>query len=221
METAVLEGTLVSLMIGIGLSAACGFRIFVPFLVMNLAARAGYLELAGGWEWIGSTPALIAFGAATSLEIGAYYVPFLDNLLDTVSTPSAVVAGVLVTASQVSEMHPFFGWAVAIIAGGGASGLVQGLTTITRQVSSFATGGFGNPIFSTFEAGGLDLHDPAGDLRSADGGRRDAPAGLLRPAQVQPATSKKDRNRGHDRLIAHPPIAIRRTRPQRTRPQRT
>ena len=153
METAVLEGTLVSLMIGIGLSAACGFRIFVPFLVMNLAARAGYLELAGGWEWIGSTPALIAFGAATSLEIGAYYVPFLDNLLDTVSTPSAVVAGVLVTASQVSEMHPFFGWAVAIIAGGGASGLVQGLTTITRQVSSFATGGFGNPIFSTFEAG--------------------------------------------------------------------
>lgn len=153
METAVLEGTLVSLMIGIGLSAACGFRIFVPFLVMNLASRAGYLTLAEGWDWIGSTPAMIAFLSATLLEVGAYYVPFLDNLLDTVSTPSAVVAGVLVTASQVGDMHPFFGWAVAIIAGGGAAGLVQGLTTITRSLSSMATAGFGNPIFSTFEAG--------------------------------------------------------------------
>lgn len=153
MDTAILEGTLVSLMIGIGLSAACGFRIFVPFLVMNLAARAGYLTLADGWDWIGSTPAMVAFASATLLEVGAYYVPFLDNLLDTVSTPSAVVAGVLVTASQVGDMHPFFGWAVAIIAGGGAAGLVQGLTTITRQVSSLATAGFGNPIFSTFEAG--------------------------------------------------------------------
>lgn len=153
MENAFFEGTLLSLMIGLGLSAACGFRVFVPLLVMNLAVRAEALTLAPGFEWIGSTPALVAFGAATLLEVGGYYLPVIDNLLDAAATPSAVVAGVLTTASQIHDMHPFLAWGVAIIAGGGAAGVVQGLTTITRQLSTLATGGLGNPFFSTFEAG--------------------------------------------------------------------
>jgi len=144
---------LFSLSIGVGLSAACGFRIFVPLLIMSLAARSGQLALSGGFEWIASTPALVAFGSATLLEIGAYYIPFIDNLLDTVAVPSAVVAGTLVTASQISEMDPFLTWSVAIIAGGGAAGLVQGLTTVTRQFSALTTAGLGNPIVSTLEAG--------------------------------------------------------------------
>lgn len=153
MEPAVIESTLLSCAVGLGLAAACGFRIFIPMLVMSLAARADYLSLGDNFEWIASTPALVTFSIATLLEIGAYYIPFLDNLLDTVATPSAVVAGVIASASQVSEIHPFFGWAVAIIAGGGAAGLIQGLTTFGRQFSSLATAGFGNPILSTLEAG--------------------------------------------------------------------
>jgi hypothetical protein len=51
-------------------------------------------------------------------------------------------------------MHPFLGWTVAAIAGGGAAGVVQGLTTVTRSLSTLATGGFANPIVSTIEAGG-------------------------------------------------------------------
>ena len=83
-----------SVCMGLGLSAACGLRVFLPLLVMNLAARAGWLGLSPGFEWIGETPALIAFGVATAVEIAAYYVPWLDNLLDVVSSPAAVVAGV-------------------------------------------------------------------------------------------------------------------------------
>ena len=142
-----------SLAIGLGLSAACGFRVFVPFLIMSLAAKTGHLTLASGFDWIGSTPALIAFATATGLEIAAYYVPWVDNLLDSVSTPSAVVAGVLVTASQVTDMDPLLGWSVAIVGGGGAAGVVQGLTTVTRGLSSLATGGIANPLVSTAEAG--------------------------------------------------------------------
>lgn len=144
---------LLSLAAGIGLAAACGFRIFVPLLLISIANKAGHLELASGFEWMGTTPALVTFAGATLLEVGAYYVPFLDNLLDTLATPSAVVAGTIATASQVGDMSPWLTWSVAIIGGGGAAGLVQGMTTVTRQISSLATAGFGNPIVSTLEAG--------------------------------------------------------------------
>ncbi len=148
-----MEPVIFSVLVGVGLSAACGFRVFLPLLILNLAVRYDYLSLAGGFEWMGSTPALIAFASATALEVGAYYIPLVDNVLDAAAAPSAVVAGVLTTASQVADMHPMLAWSVAIVAGGGAAGSVQGLTTVTRQLSTLATGGFGNPLFSTFEAG--------------------------------------------------------------------
>lgn len=148
-----LMGTVLSLAVGLGLSAACGFRIFVPMLVMSVASKAGYLSLAGSFEWIGSTPALIAFASATVLEIGAYYLPLVDNLLDTIATPSAVVAGVVATASQVGDMDPMLGWSLAIIGGGGLAATIQGMTSLTRHASALTTAGFGNPLVSTGEAG--------------------------------------------------------------------
>lgn len=146
--------TLLSVCLGIGLAAACGFRIFVPFLLMNLAARAGYLSVAGGFEWIGSTPALILFAVATGLEIAAYYVPWLDNALDTVAGPLAVVAGVVMMASSVTGMNPMLKWTLALIAGGGAAGLVAGLTGAARGASSLTTGGAANFLVASFEAVG-------------------------------------------------------------------
>jgi hypothetical protein len=147
--------TLLSLLIGLGLSAACGFRVFVPLLVMSLASRAGvgHLDLAPGFAWIGSMPALIAFASATLLEIAGYYIPWVDNLLDAVATPTAIVAGVLVTASAVGDMSPFLRWSLAILAGGGTAAVFQGITATARQVSSFTTGGLGNPVVATVEAG--------------------------------------------------------------------
>ena len=142
-----------SISVGLGLAAACGFRIFIPLLLVGAAHHTGHMELADQFLWIASTPAMVGFGVATLLEVGAYYIPFLDNLLDTLAGPAAVIAGTLVTATQVSTMDPWMTWTVAIIGGGGAAGVVQGATTFARGVSSVATAGFGNPILSTLEAG--------------------------------------------------------------------
>lgn len=142
-----------SVMLGIGLAAACGFRIFVPLLVMSIAATAGHLQLSEGFAWIGTWPALVAFAVATTLEIAAYYIPWLDNLLDTVATPAAVVAGVIVVAACVTDMSPYLKWTLAVIAGGGAAGAVQALTVTGRAASTATTGGAANPVVSTVEAG--------------------------------------------------------------------
>jgi hypothetical protein len=146
--------TLLALCIGIGLSAACGFRIFVPLLVMSLAAASGHLELAEGFEWIGSPAAVTAFGIATALEIMAYYIPAVDNLLDTVATPAAAIAGTMITAAVITDMSPFLTWSLAAIVGGGSAATVQGVTSVTRLVSTGTTGGLGNPLVSTAEAAG-------------------------------------------------------------------
>lgn len=144
--------TLLSACLGLALAAACGFRVFVPLLVVNLAARADYLQLGGSFEWMASTPALIAFAVATGLEIAAYYVPWLDNLLDSAATPIAVTAGILISASVFTGMDPLVKWTLAVVAGGGLAASTQGISTIVRGISSFVTGGFGNPIVSTLEA---------------------------------------------------------------------
>src|SRR5437868_2946043 len=113
---------------GLGLAAACGFRVFVPLLVMSIAVHSGHLHVASSFDWIGSNPALITFSLATALEIGAYYVPWLDNFLDTVATPAAIIAGTVVTASMVTDVSPYLRWTLAAIAGGGLAGAVQGTT---------------------------------------------------------------------------------------------
>lgn len=143
-----------SVCLGIGLAAACGFRVFIPFLIMSVASRAGHLDLAGSFEWIASDAALAAFAAATTLEIGAYFVPWLDNLLDTMATPTAVVAGVLAAAATIEGTSPLVAWTLAVIGGGGIAGLIQTSTTLLRGASTLMTAGLGNPVISTAEAGG-------------------------------------------------------------------
>ena len=143
--------TVLSIALGIGLSAACGFRVFVPLLIMSIAAYSGQITLSAGFEWIGTLPALIAFGTATVLEILAYYIPWLDHVLDAIATPAAVVAGVIASASVFADVSPLLRWTLALIGGGGIAGLVQGATVLTRFKSTAFTGGLGNPVFSTAE----------------------------------------------------------------------
>jgi hypothetical protein len=146
--------SVLSVSLGLGIAAACGFRIFVPFLVMSLAARGGYLVLGESFEWIAGTPALITLIVATTVEIGAYYLPWLDNLLDVVATPAAVIAGIVASASVFTGMDPYFKWTLAAIAGGSVAGAVQIATVGVRQASLLGTGGLGNPLVSTAEAAG-------------------------------------------------------------------
>jgi hypothetical protein len=145
--------TLLSIAIGIGLSAACGFRIFVPPLVMSIAAIYGHLPLSPDFQWIGTYPALEGFALATCIEIAAYYIPWIDNFLDIVSTPTAIAVGSAITGALVHETNPLLKWTLAVIAGGGSAGLVQGLTGMLRLSSTALTAGFGNAVISTLEAG--------------------------------------------------------------------
>ena len=145
---------LLSIGIGIGLSAACGFRVFVPLLGINIAVMSGHLELAQGFEWMGTNTAFAALLVATLLEIAAYYIPFVDNLLDTIATPAAFIAGTLATASVVGDTSALLQWALALIAGGGTAGTVQVGTVAVRGASSMATAGTGNAAVATAEDAG-------------------------------------------------------------------
>ncbi|HEY5498122.1 MAG TPA: DUF4126 domain-containing protein [Syntrophales bacterium] len=142
------------IVIGIGLSAACGFRVILPFLGLSIAAMNGYIRLAPEFQWIGTWPALIAFATAAALEIGAYYIPWMDNLLDAVTTPLSVAAGAIAVASVMSDVSPFMKWSIALIAGGGMAGAVQTGTALLRGMSTVSTGGLANVVISTLELAG-------------------------------------------------------------------
>jgi len=146
--------TLLSIFLGVCLSAACGFRVFVPFLLMSIASQAGYLTLSPEFHWIGSRPAMLAFASATAVEVFAYYVPWFDNLLDVLISPTAVLAGIIASASVAVDLPPLLRWALAAILGGGAAALMQGSTSLIRGISSVLTGGLGNPVVATVECMG-------------------------------------------------------------------
>jgi len=150
-------GAVISVALGLGLAAATGFRVFVPFLVLNLAVRWGYVPLAPGWEWVGGTPALIVFATATVLEVAGYYVPWVDHALDTVATPAAVIAGMVTSASVISDLPPLMKWTAVIVGGGGLAALVQGSTVALRAGSTAVSGGLANPLVATVETVGASV----------------------------------------------------------------
>lgn len=145
------------ILVGIGLSAACGMRAFIPMLGTNLAAMYGYVNLTESLAWLGSPTATLVLGAAAVVEVAAYYIPWVDNLLDTLATPLAMAAGTLLTGALLSDLPPALHWGLAAIAGGGTSGLVQGSTVMLRGASTASTGGLANPLLATGELTGAIL----------------------------------------------------------------
>jgi len=143
--------TLIEIMLGISLSAAVGFRIFVPPLVLSTAAVAGGLNLPPDLDWVETPQALAVFAIACLLEVSGYYIPWFDHLLDIVATPAAILAGTLVAASVAPEMNSIGQWTLALVAGGGTAGLTKGLMNLVRGTSTAASGGLTNPIVATLE----------------------------------------------------------------------
>jgi hypothetical protein len=149
-----LSDVALSIVLGIGLAAATGFRVFLPMLVVSGAAYAGHLPLGDSFSWLATTPALIMLGVAAAVEVLAYYIPGVDNLLDTLATPAAFVAGTVVSAAVMTDVSPMLKWTAAVIAGGGIAGVTQGVTATLRANSTVFTGGLGNLIIATAELGG-------------------------------------------------------------------
>ena len=142
-----------SMALGIGLAAAVGFRVFLPMLVMSVAAYSGHLTLGSGFAWLATPQALVMLSVAALLEILAYYIPGVDNLLDTIATPAALIAGTVVAAAVMTDLPPIVKWTTAVIAGGGAAGLTQGFTSLLRAKSTLTTAGLGNHLIATGEIG--------------------------------------------------------------------
>lgn len=137
--------------IGIGLSASCGFRVFVPMLIASIAARLNIFPVTEGFQWLATWPAIISFGTATAAEILAYYIPFVDNLLDTITTPLAIGGGTILLTSVLPIDNELLRWVSGFIFGGGAAATVQGGTVLTRLASTKLTAGTGNAMLATGE----------------------------------------------------------------------
>ncbi len=145
--------TIISIFLGVGLAASVGFRVFLPLFALSLASYFGVWELNDNWQWIGSLAALITLGAATIIEIFAYFIPWVDNILDSMAVPLAAIAGTAVMVSTVADLDPVVTWSLAIIAGGGTATAIKGASAASRLASTATTGGVANPVVSTIETG--------------------------------------------------------------------
>jgi hypothetical protein len=143
-----------SLSLGVALAAAVGLRVFIPLLAVSVAAHFGKLQLSDTFQWLATAPAMFTFAVAAVVEVGAYYLPGVDNLLDMLTTPLALIAGTMMVAAPLIDVPPVLKWTLAVIAGGGAAGVTQGLSAMLRAKSTLATGGLANPVVSTGELGG-------------------------------------------------------------------
>ena len=141
----------ISICLGIGLAAASGFRIFLPLLALSMAAYFDVIQLST-WEWLGNWQTLVLLGVASVFEILAYYIPWFDNVLDTIAVPLAAVAGTILFFASLGDYGPWVSWSLAIIGGGGTAGLIAGSTAALRATSSATTLGIANPVFATLEA---------------------------------------------------------------------
>jgi hypothetical protein len=139
------------LLLGVALSAGSGFRVFIPLLVSNLAAKFGLVSVSDNFGWMISNTATFVLIVASVAEIASYYIAFIDNLLDSIALPASVVAGTLLTTQFLKIEDPTLQWGLGILAGGGVAGTIQSGTSLIRLGSTKFTGGIGNSFFSTFE----------------------------------------------------------------------
>lgn len=138
-------------MLGISLSAAAGFRVFVPLLALSAAAVLGHVDLPAKFDWVENPQALVLFAVACGLEIIGYAIPWADHLLDILATPAAIAAGTIVAASSTPDLNPLVQWTLALVVGGGTAGITKGLLNILRGTSTVFTGGLANPLFAAIE----------------------------------------------------------------------
>lgn len=130
--------TILAICIGLALSATVGFRIFTPLFITGVFERIDWITVSDGFSWLGSTPALIAFGAAIIFEVATNYVPAVGTAMKTLATPIAAIAGILLTASFIGEMSPLLEWSIAIIGGGGVATASHVAVTAVKGVSETA-----------------------------------------------------------------------------------
>lgn len=143
--------TFLAILIGFGLSVACGFRLFIPLLVVGSAAYTGELELPEGFTWLGERPVLKVFSFVLVCEIISYEIPVISSVLDIIETPLVFVAGTILSALMLTDMDPLLQWGLAAIVGGGSAALVHVGTAVLRNGLLVSTAGVGSSLLSIAE----------------------------------------------------------------------
>jgi hypothetical protein len=153
MEFTLSDGTslLFQLAMGLSLAACAGLRAFLPLFVVGLAGRLDQIPLMSSFEWLASTPALVAFGAAIVIELLGDKFPVVDNFLDAAQGFVKPIAGTILMAGVLSELTPLQATVLGIIGGGTAAGTVHLTKAKVRLISSATTAGVGNPFLSIAE----------------------------------------------------------------------
>lgn len=136
---------------GVSLSAACGFRVFLPLLVVSIAAHFFGYNVNADFEWIGSWISIVSLATATIMEVAAYYLPCVNNMLDIVNVPLAFIAGTVVMGGVLPDVHPYLKWSIAGLLGSSVAGLTQLATTIVRGASTATTAGTCSNVVSSSE----------------------------------------------------------------------
>lgn len=138
---------------GISLAACAGLRAFLPLFVTGIAGRLGWVELSGPFAWLSSTPALVVFGVAVTVELLSDKIPVVDHALDVLNTVVKPAAGSALMASMLTNLTPLQAMVLGIVAGGGSAGLVHLAKAKLRIGASLLTAGLANPIVSLVEDG--------------------------------------------------------------------
>ncbi len=139
-------------LVGIGIAASVGLRIFIPILIVSIFAYTGNITLSTYFTWLGYLPVLIFLIIASILEILVYYIAWLDNYLDAIEHPLSIIVGILITGAVITDFNPYLKWLVALLIGGGVAGTISAATSMIRLKTSAETGGSKNFIVSTVEA---------------------------------------------------------------------
>lgn len=138
--------------LGVALAASCGMRTFLPLFVVGVVGRlTGWVDIGDDFDWVTSTPALVAFGTGAVLEMAGDKIPWIDNFLNAIQTPARTLAGALIYASVAVDMPLWVLAILALILGGGTALAVHTARMGLRLGSTAVTGGSANPVLSLLE----------------------------------------------------------------------
>ena len=147
------ETALFSLFLGIGLSVSVGFRVFLPLFLISLLAslNQNFVTIADDMIWITDPNFMVLFGIAALVEVGVFFVPFLDNKLDRLKIPFSIIAGIILFKSIFLSESNAVNWILSLLIGGGVAGLVSYTIAIVRNITSTTTNGVGNFLVNMAE----------------------------------------------------------------------
>lgn len=140
-------------LLGLGLAAATGLRVFLPLLLLALAVKFELfgIRLNPEMEWLVADAAVAALGVASLVEVLADKIPVVDNLLQAVGLVIRPIAAVVAAGSVFWAVDPLTAAVAGLIVGAPAALAFAGASGGARATSTATTGGIANPVLSLIE----------------------------------------------------------------------